>query len=121
MGFPQDNSVTVTTDSGGAATVYLDAPDGNGWRGRLITLIYTKTDFSNGSTFLITSERTGQTLWSETSVNASTARQPGQVTHDTLGTAQSAYDYIRLAGERIKIVITGGGNGKIGAFKAIVE
>ena len=121
MAFPQTNTVTVTTASDGSATAYLNSVDTNGWRGRVVTIIYTKTDFSNGSTFTITSEQTAQNIWVESSVNASTSRQPGQVTHQTDGTALTVYDYLRLCGERIKIVIANGGNVKTGAFRVIVE
>jgi hypothetical protein len=48
---------------------------------------YVKTDFADGSSFTITSEATGETIWSESSVNASATRAPRQATHSTAGVA----------------------------------
>lgn len=47
---------------------------------------YVKTDFADGSTF-ITAEQTGETLWTESNVNASATRARRQATHSTAGAA----------------------------------
>ena len=118
-------STTLTTDASGDVTGYITAP--GGITGKLVSLIYAKDSFANGSTFLITSDATGQALWGETAVNASAVRSPRQSTHDTAG-AESLYagggrpveDYLFLARDRIKVVVSSGGNAKSGTFTAII-
>lgn len=113
-------SVTVTTAADGTATAYSDAVNG-----LLQQIRYVKPgsgNFDNGVDFTITIEDTGETLWSESDVNASATRAPRQATHATDGSA-SLY---AAAGEpveapiavtgRIKIVIAQGGNAKSGTF-----
>jgi len=114
-------SVTVTTDSGGNATVYLPSGTGESVTGRVLTLIYTKSDFTDGVDFTITAEATGQTLWTESNVNADATRAPGQQTYTSLGVAiTNVYDYIAIANDRIKIVVGSGGATKTGLFQAII-
>jgi hypothetical protein len=88
-------SVTVTTDAAEAATVYLPsaaavaagAPHLNG---RVLTLIYTKDDFTNGVDFTITGEASGETIWTEANVDASKTVAPRQATHSTAGRGVAA-------------------------------
>lgn len=115
-------SVTVTTDGAGAATGYTDPVTG-----RILTAIYTKVDFENGSTITVTTESTAQAVWSETGVNASTSRAPRQATHSILGAAavyagggSPVLDHITVAKERIKVVIASGGAAKSGTFSFII-
>ena len=116
-----NHSVTVTTDGDGAATAYAGP-----LRGVLSHIRYVKDDFDNGSTFTITDEETGATLWTETSVNASATRAPRHATHSTAGVA-ATYDGTRAVLERIpvaaraKIVISSGGATKSGTFHFTTE
>jgi hypothetical protein len=119
MSFARRLSVAVTTASDGSATALSEPID----YGLLSQIRYVKTDFADNSTFLITSEATGETLWSESNVNASATRAPRQPTHSTLGAAslyaaagQAVNDKIAIANDRIKIVISAGGNAKSGTF-----
>src|ERR1041385_9029590 len=75
--------VSVTTAADGSATAYSDSPI----TGRISSIRYVKTDFDNGSTITITAEATGETIWTESSVNASATRAPRQATHSTAGAA----------------------------------
>jgi hypothetical protein len=116
-------SVTVTTAADGSATAYSEAIHS----GLLSQIRYVKTDFDNGSTFTITAEATGETLWTETGVNASATRAPRQATHSTAGAAalyaaggSAVNDMIALAEDRIKIVIASGGNVKTGVFHFLI-
>lgn len=116
-------SKAVTTASDGSATVYTD-----GVVGRILTVQYIKTDFANGVDFAITAETSGQNIWTENDVNASTQRAPRQATHTAAGAAAlyaaggaAVLDYIALAGERIKIVIAAGGATKTGRFVFVIE
>ncbi len=122
MSFIQRLPVVVTTNAAGAAEVFSPVITG-----RLSQIRYVKTDFADGSTITITSEATGETLWTESNVNASTTRAPRQPTHTTAGAASlyasggaAVNDMIALALDRIKIVITSGGDTKTGTFHIVL-
>lgn len=117
------STVSVTTDASGDATAYSEVLSG-----RLSQIRYVKTDFADGSTFAITAEATGETLWGESAVNASATRAPRQATHSTAGAAalyaaagEAVQDKIVLAKDRVKIVISSGGNTKTGTFHIVLE
>lgn len=119
MSYARRLTVSVTTAADGSATAYSEGID----YGRLSQIRYVKTDFDNGSTITITSEATGETLWTEANVNASATRAPRQATHSTAGAAAlyagggtAVNDLIAIANDRIKIVIVAGGNVKTGTF-----
>ena len=117
--------VSVTTIADGSATVRSLVY----FTGRLSFIDYVKTDFADGSVLLITSDKTGQTLWSETAVNASEKIAPRQPTHDNVGAAskfdttdnEPVEDHYILQDERVKIVLTGGGDTKSGVFKILCD
>jgi len=125
MSFAKTGTITVTTTAGGAATGYSDVGDLNG---RVIELVYTKDDFDAGVTFAITGEETGKTLWSEAAVNASKTVCPRQPTHSTAGVAslydttdsEPVEDYLWVVNERIKWVVSAGGNAKSGTLRWVV-
>ena len=116
--FVQVFPVTVTTAADGSATAYSAQVNG-----MLDRIRYVKTDFADGSTMTITLEDTGESLWTESSVNATTSRAPRQATHLNTTGEQSFYQLIdsavldRIAvNGRVKIVIASGGNTKTGTF-----
>ena len=115
--------VSVTTASDGSATAYTPFLSG-----RITQISYLKTDFSDGVDFTITAEATGQTLWTESDVNAAKHCMPRGPTHSTAGVAAlyasggvAVNDLIRLSRDRVKIVIGSGGSVKSGAFHVVVE
>lgn len=117
------DTITVTTASDGSATAY----SGKVYNGTLLAIRYAKTDFANGVDFTITSETTGQTLWTQNDVNASSVVYPRTASHTTAGVA-TTYDGTRgvlvpvaLVNERIKVQIASGGDTKTGAFTFAVE
>lgn len=119
MSYAQRIPVTVTTAADGTATAYSPVIQ----YGLLSQIRYVKTDYGDGSTFTITCEATGETLWSEAAVNASATRAPRQATHTNLGAAslyaaagQAVLDKIAIANDRIKISIVDGGATKTGVF-----
>ena len=123
MSYIQRIVVPVTTAADGSATAYSPVLTGN-----LSQIRYVKTDFADASTFAITAEATGETLWGESAVNASTTRAPRQATHSTAGAAalyaaagQAVNDKIGLANDRIKIVISAGGATKTAVFHFVLE
>lgn len=116
-------AVTVVTIADGSATAYSDTITG-----KISQIRYVKTDFAAGVDFTITSEATGETIWTESDVNASATRAPRQPTHSTAGVAAlyagggaAVNDHIALANDRIKIVIAAGGDTKTGTFHIVTE
>lgn len=123
MSFADRIAVTVTTDASGDATAYTPVVTG-----KLSQIRYVKSDFAAGVDFTITAEATGETLWAQNDVNASSTVAPRQATHSTAGVAAlyaasgtAVLDKIALANDRIKIVIAQGGNAKSGTFHFILE
>lgn len=124
MTYARRLTVAVTTAADGSATAYSDPIQ----YGRLSQIRYVKTDFDNGSTIAITSEVTGETLWTEANVNASATRAPRQATHTTAGAAAlyaaggaAVLDKIAIVQDRIKIVIASGGDTKTGTFVFVLD
>lgn len=122
MSYAQRLRVAVTTASDGSAVAYAEAATG-----MLDRIVYTKGDFANGVDFTITLETTGETLWAENDVNASTVRAPRQATHSTAGAAAlyaaggvAVLDRIAIAADRVKITIASGGNAKSGTFDIVL-
>lgn len=123
-GIPQRYSVTVTTAADGSATVYLPATVSDVTAkasGRIHSLTYTKSTFEDGVDFTITVEGTGQTVWTDTNINASETVYPLAAGNLGTGAASTLTEVpIVIANDRIKIVIAAGGNAKAGTFTAII-
>ena len=115
-------TVPVTVDASGDATAYSPRLSG-----KLCQFRYVKTDFADGVDFVITSEETGETLWSEEDVNASASRSPRAATHTTAGAAAlyagtgAVNSKIGLDTDRVKIVVADGGVSTTGTFIIIVD
>ena len=123
MAYVQRTSVSVTVDAGGDATVYSPVVTG-----RISAIHYVKDDFADGVDFTITAEATGESIWTESNVNASTSRAPRQATHTGLGAAAlyavggaAVLDGINLANDRVKIVVASGGNATSGTFIIVLD
>ena len=112
------HSIPVTTDASGAATVYS-----SNISGRLHSLSYLKTDFADGVDFTITLERTGQSVWTHTNINASETVYP--VAAANLGTTGHASTLSEIpivaANDRLKIIVAAGGNVKSGTFDLVIS
>lgn len=116
--------VPITVDENGDAEVYSRKLSG-----KLISFRYVKDDFAGDDlAFVITSEATGATLWSEEDVTASATRHPRAATHTAAGAAalraadgEAVLDYIALADDRIKFVIAGAGDETSGAFHITLD
>ncbi len=116
-------SVKPKTDGDGDVTAKTGAITG-----RLIAAAYIKTDYADGSTFTITGEDTTQNLWTESDVDASAQRYPREATHSNVGVASlyaAAGEPVEappaLFNEKIKVVISNGGDTKTGEFRFLVE
>lgn len=126
MSFIQRLAIAVTTAADGSFTGYSDRVTG-----RIMSIRYVKdgsNGFADGSSITLTAEATGESIWSETAVNASATRAPRQATHSIAGAASlfaaagtAVTDKIALANDRVKVVIASGGNAKVGTFYVTVE
>lgn len=125
MSYAERHTITLTTDADGNATGYIPVS-----YGKLSQIRYVKPvsgGFEDGVTFAITAEATGETLWGEAAVDASATVAPRQATHSTAGVAatfdgtRAVLDKIALAHDRIRIVVTLGGNGGVGTFHVVLE
>jgi len=113
--------ITVTTAADGTAIAYV--PSAGVCRGFLEMIQYAKVDYADGVDFTITDDKTGESLWTDTNVNASEIVRPTAPLHSQAGAAR----LLAAAGEpvvgkiaivsRIKIVIAQGGNAKSGTFR----
>lgn len=118
--------VTVTTDGSGVATGYTPRISG-----KIHSVQYIKDGsnaYTDGVDFTITSEATGEGVWTESNVNASAVRYPRAPTHSQVGAAllyaaggAAVADKVALASDRVKIVLAQGGASKVGAFHVLVD
>lgn len=117
--------VTVTTDGSGDATAYSPRV-----AGKVVAISYVKpgaASYTDGVDFTVTSEATGETIWAQANVNATTHVKPRAATHTTAGVAATldgtvaALDAVALANDRIKIVVAQGGATKVGAFHFLID
>lgn len=115
-------TVSVTTASGGGATEY--SPYLSGY---IESVQYVKTDFADGVDFTITADATGENIWTDTNINASEIVHPRAPTHTTAGVAATydgtyaVNDRIALGRDRVKIVVSSGGDTKAGTFVISVD
>lgn len=115
--------VPMTVDASGDGTFYTPP-----LYGELVSLRYVKDDFANGIDFVCTLETTGEPVWSEDSVDASATRYPRAATHSVAGVAAlyadagvAVLDRIAIGGDRLKIVVDGGGVSTSGTLHVTIE
>lgn len=115
-------SVDAVTDASGDVTAY--SPYLSGY---ISQVQYVKTDYADGVDFTITTETTGQTVWTESNVNAAVVKAPRLAVCSTAGVASTfdgtypVVDKLAVGRERIKIVVASGGNTKTGEFIITVD
>lgn len=115
-------TVAAVSNGSGVATVY--SPYLSGF---IESIQYVKTDYANGVDFTITAEATGETLWTESDVNAAVVKRPRAATHSTAGVAatfdgtRAVLDRIALSRDRVKIVLAQAGDTKTGSFVITVD
>lgn len=116
-------TVPVTVDASGDATEY--SPYLSGF---IEAIQYVKDDFADGVDFTITADESGETIWTESNVNAAVIKHPRAATHSTAGVAAvyasggtAVNDRIALGRDRVKIVVASGGNATSGTFVITVN
>jgi len=112
----------ITTDSGGAATVYLEHGPNRKPNGFLVALKYTPGTIATGADLTITGETSGIPIMAKSDAGTSTVWYyprafPNAVADGAAGTV--AAQSIPIKDERIKIVVAQGGSGGVGSIEAI--
>jgi hypothetical protein len=115
--------VTTGTATGQAFSPFLS--------GYIESIQYVKAgsgNFTDGVDFTITADVTGETLWTESNVNASVVKRPRAATHSTAGVAAlyaaagtAVLARIALSRDRVKIAVAEAGNGTTGTFIITVD
>lgn len=112
------HSVDLVSDGSQVGTAY--SPYISGY---IESIQYVKTDYADGVDFTITAEATGETIWTESNVNAAVVKRPRAATHSTAGVAAlyvaagtAVNDRIALGRDRVKIAIAQAGATKTGTF-----
>lgn len=127
MAFLQRIAFTLTVNASGAATVF--SPDPVMGEIRQISYVPDGTNpLSTGAVLTITGEVSGTPLITITGIGTvASTWSPRQAVHTAAGAAAlyaaggvAVLDRIALAGERIKIVISGGGVSMTGALSIVV-
>jgi hypothetical protein len=116
-------TLNVTTAADGSYTGYIGPVSG-----KICAIHYIKTNFADGVDFTITVEGTGETVWTESNVNAAKVCMPRGATHSNAGVAAlyasggvAVNDLIRISRDRIKFVLAQGGNATTGQFQVVLE
>lgn len=115
-------TVAVTTASDGTATAYSPY-----FSGYIHSVQYVKTNFADGVDFTITIDGTGETVWTESNVNAAAVKATRQPVYSTAGVASlyaaggtAVQERLAVGRDRVKIVIAQGGNATTGSFTILV-
>jgi hypothetical protein len=117
--------MTVVTDGSGNALAYSPRA-----HGKVHSIVYVKdgtAPYTDGVDFTITDDETGENIWTESNVNASTSRYPRAPTHSQAGVASlyasdgtAVQDKVGIVG-RVKIALAQGGAAKTGTFHILVD
>jgi hypothetical protein len=119
------HKVIVTTAADGTATAFSPR-----LFGKIHSIRYVKdgtNGYADGVDFAITSEDTGENIWTESNVNATVDCYPRAPVKTQAGVAAlyaaggtAILDKVAVVG-RIKIVLAQGGNAKVGTFFFMVD
>jgi hypothetical protein len=116
--------MTVNSAADGTATAFSQRIVG----GKIHSIAYIKDDYADTVDFAITKETTGETLWAQDNVTASTTVYPRAATASTANaaalyedTGEAVRDAIGVAVDRVKVVLAQAGANKTGQFLVLVE
>lgn len=106
---------TITTATGGAATVYL----GHKIRGRVVAIKYAPGTIATGATLTITGETSEVAVLTKANAGTSTVwYYPVAAAHKVADGGASTLTEVPvcLFQERLKVAVTSGGDAKVGAI-----
>ena len=113
--------VSITTDSSGNATVFLEHGINRKPNGFLVVLKYTPGTIATGADLTITGEDSGIPILTKTDAGTAVAFfYPRALLNAVADGAPSTNpsEFIPIKDERIKVVVAQGGNGGIGSIEA---
>ena len=119
--YAERHDISLTTDGDGDVTAYSPHVTG-----RVLAVIYTKTDFANTADITVTAEATGEPIVTLTDITASAVRYPRVGVHDATGAAATLdgtrlyRDCVTLVRDRVKVVVAQGGATKIGTITVVI-
>lgn len=121
MTFVADAVVEMVTNSSGESTAFTP-----NMRGLLQAIHYTKsstgTALSTGATLTVTGENSGITFLSRALSDSSdlTFQPRGRTHFSTNGAESGGENQLPVCNERVKLVLSGGGNAKTGTFRVVL-
>ena len=113
----------ITTDSSGAAEVYLTVGVNRSLGGFLVELRYNPGTIDTGADLTITGETSGVPILTKSNAGTSLAFwRPRAFANSVSDGAESTTpsEFIPIKDERIKVVVANGGNAKTGSIEAIL-
>lgn len=112
---PRKQTVTVTTGvSSGAGTGYTGVISG-----RILSIRYAKTDYTDGVVLAVTLESSGETVLAKATgtMNASFLARPRTLVQKNIdGTDLTTYEPTHCAEDRVLFSVSSAGNSKTGTF-----
>lgn len=118
MSYPQIQTVSLTTSTGGLATGYTDVI-----RGQIAAVKYTKagsSPFASTADITVTLEDSGQTVMTWANINTTTTTYPVAPATKASGAASTITESpIYAVGERLKVAVAQGGNTKVGTVTVV--
>ena len=119
-------TIVATSDGSQVGTHY--SPYVSGYIESIQYIKAGSGSYTDGVDFTITSDVTGENLWTDTNINASEVVRPRAATHTTAGVSAvyaaagtAVNDRIAIAGDRVKIVLAQAGASKTGTFVITVS
>lgn len=94
--------------------------------GRVLAVIYTKNNFTDGANLTVTANVTGEPIVTLTAPNATAIRYPRVGVHDATGAAatldgtHAMREPVALANDQVKVVVAAGGNATLGTMTVVL-
>lgn len=121
MTFVRDEAVEIVTNSSGESTGFSQNVSG-----LLQAIHYTRsstgTAMSTSATLTVTGEKSGITFLSRALTDTSdlTFQPRGRTHYSTSGAESGGENQLPVCNERLKFVVSAGGNGKTGSFRVVL-
>jgi hypothetical protein len=118
MSYLRQKLVLVSDASGNAEGYFQRPPNG------IVSMFqYAKTDYDNGVAVSMVGEYSGDVLWVNAALNANKVVHPMtlQQLNSTGADVAGVYAKPVVAGERVKVTVSSGGNVKTGTFFMLAE
>lgn len=115
-------TIPFTVSAGGAATVYSSQK----LEGRVHSVQYVDTNLDVGATITLSSETAAETIWTRAASAANVTLYPRMAVQDNAGvdvnyeTTNKVREQFYLVRDRLKVVVSAGGNLKSGTIRVLI-